>query len=174
MDDQRCSLADSEPTPDPSNRGDHCLIRLSNCQNLTFFLLDALNRPRNGGGHAEVQGKHTNGVQNQVTFSDLLVAMVQSSTEYVHCLLPHSQFSGERRASRPDSWRPIEPLERAARSLGGSSRPDKEQTGGGEIIPPCEQDSHRLSLFRSLRFCSGCQSPQRTRTLFPMTRSSSS
>merc|ERR1719278_1372005 len=35
MDDQRCSLADSEPTPDPSNR-------------------DALNGPQNGGGHAEV------------------------------------------------------------------------------------------------------------------------
>merc|ERR1719454_2340063 len=81
MDDQRCSLADSEPTPDPSNR-------------------DALNRPQNGGGHAEVQGK------------------------------THKWGSkpGERRASRPDSWRPIEPLERAARSLGGSSRPDKEQT----------------------------------------------
>ena len=139
-----------------------------NCQNLTFFLLDALNRPRNGGGHAEVQGKHTNGVQNQVTFSDLS----RKSTCSAYCLIV--QFSGERRASRPDSWRPIEPLERAARSLGGSSRPDKEQTGGGEIIPPCEQDSHRLSFFRSLRFCSGCQSPQRTRTLFLMTRSSSS
>ena len=128
MDDQRCSLADSEPTPDPSNRGDHCLIRLSNCQNLTFFLLDALNRPRNGGGHAEVQGKNTNGVQNQVTFSDLS----RKSTCSAYCLIV--QFSGERRASRPDSWRPIEPLERAARSMGGSSRPDKEQTGGGEII----------------------------------------
>jgi len=61
MDDQRCSLADSEPTPDPSNG-------------------DALNRPRNGGGHAEVQGKHTNGVQNQVKEELLdLIAGAQSS-----------------------------------------------------------------------------------------------
>merc|ERR1712013_634096 len=61
MDDQRCSLADSEPTPDPSNR-------------------DALNLPRNGGGHAEVQGKYTNGVQNQVKEELLdLIAGAQSS-----------------------------------------------------------------------------------------------
>merc|ERR550519_3186226 len=61
MDDQRCSLADSEPAPDLPTR-------------------DVTNRTRNGGGQAGAQGKQTNGVQHQVK-EDLLdlIAGAQSS-----------------------------------------------------------------------------------------------
>merc|ERR550519_3174497 len=61
MDDQRCSLADSEPAPDLPTR-------------------DVTNRTRNGGGQAGAQGKQTNGVQHQGK-EDLLdlIAGAQSS-----------------------------------------------------------------------------------------------
>ena len=70
MDDQRCSLADSEPTPDPAARGNNSNTYQPQPATplLTCLSPDVSIRARNGG-QAGAQGKQPNGVQHQVIMS---------------------------------------------------------------------------------------------------------